>query len=397
MKQFNLLIVVLFLTAAKLGAQDLNWATVPYTTGALSADFGIIGASPSAVTLQITLGSPVAGDEPVFGDGMPSKYSAVTAAAPCTPNICALRSVVFFNSPTAYVDYVFTFSPAVCGVNFSLLDIDGQLQVNDPGDLATVTADNAGIPQNVSITSLDPGSQIVTGSGTTSAEVRGNNPGTTDERARVNVAGCITTLKIRYQSQGTSGRSFSITNMNWASPGPLPVKLISFSGRKVNTRVQLNWNTENAVNLSYFGIERSSDGVTFNNVGTINATAGRSGSYSYSDATAPATGTSFYRLRQTDADGRYQYSAVVMIRSGAEKNGSLVVFPNPTNHYLSLSTGGNEVIQHLAIFDINGKRIVDKNNPSTNTIDVSTLAKGFYKIKVETATGESFSSSFVKQ
>ena len=392
MRKFDLFLLLLTLCTFQLSAQDLNWATVPYTTGSLTADFGIIGNTPSAVTMQVVPFSPIAGDAPAIVENYPAKYQARTAAAPCS-EICALRTVVFFTSEVSGVDYTFNFSPAVCGLNFNLLDIDGTLRPVDPGDKATVTADNAGIPQNITITSLDPGGQTITVNGTTSVEVKGNNDGTIDERARVNISGCVSTIKIRYQSQGVSGRSFSIPNMSWASAGPVPVRLVSFSGKKVNNTVQLKWLTENAINLNHFAIERSADGINFRPVGTVVSTGSNSSNYTFTDA-FPLANTAFYRLRQVDNDGRFEYSAVVVIKAGGIK-GSFAIFPNPADNYIFVSTGENEVMQHVSIIDITGRRVFEKNNP-TNKIDITSLPKGFYKLKVATSTGEIKTGSFIK-
>jgi hypothetical protein len=118
-------------------------------------------------------------------------------------------------------------------------------------------------------------------------------------------------------------------NTQDAAPA-LPVKLLSFAGKRQGANVELSWVTASEHNNRHFNIERSGDGASFTTIGTV---AGRGNSsttvaYDYTDAKAPA-GQVFYRLQQVDFDGKSTYSQVILINSATAQAAALSVSPNP--------------------------------------------------------------------
>ncbi|MBO2011860.1 T9SS type A sorting domain-containing protein [Hymenobacter negativus] len=109
---------------------------------------------------------------------------------------------------------------------------------------------------------------------------------------------------------------------------PLPVELAAFTAARTGpAAVRLTWATASERDNASFGIEASADGASFRHLGFV-AGAGSLASahtYSFADATAAAT---YYRLAQTDADGRVTYSPVRFVPSGATTS-QLVLVPNP--------------------------------------------------------------------
>ncbi len=99
-----------------------------------------------------------------------------------------------------------------------------------------------------------------------------------------------------------------------AKESVLPISLISFKGEYKNNVVELDWVTESEKNNDYFTIERSSNAIEFTNVGEING-SGNSNitlKYFYSDNN-PLITKSYYRLKQTDFDGKYTYSNIITV------------------------------------------------------------------------------------
>jgi hypothetical protein len=93
----------------------------------------------------------------------------------------------------------------------------------------------------------------------------------------------------------------------------LPIELISFDGQCNNSEVELNWVTASETNNDYFTIQKSSDGISFINVGNING-AGNSNIYeyySYNDEPYANNITTYYRLKQTDFNGNYTFSKII--------------------------------------------------------------------------------------
>lgn len=96
--------------------------------------------------------------------------------------------------------------------------------------------------------------------------------------------------------------------------GSLPIELTSFTAKANGRVVNLDWTTATEHNNAYFTIERSQDGLVFEEVVRVDG-AGDSQSELRYEATdeKPFSGTSYYRLRQTDNDGSSTTSNVVAV------------------------------------------------------------------------------------
>lgn len=155
----------------------------------------------------------------------------------------------------------------------------------------------------------------------------------------------------------------------------LPIELISFESAIQQNGITLNWTTASELNNSHFEIERSTDGSNWQVIGQVNGagTTTTERTYSYLD-TRPAIGTNYYRLKQVDLDGAYDYSEVVsaVLRSA----GMLAFSPNPASDILNVPAGID-----LRIFDLTGKTLL--YTPATGTsIDISALAAGYYLVEM---------------
>jgi len=129
--------------------------------------------------------------------------------------------------------------------------------------------------------------------------------------------------------------SVSISNVsqfsNWilaANNAVLPVELSLFQANVFKHSVRLDWTTSTEINNDFFTIERSEDGNTFTELSRLNGAGNSSelNKYSYIDEN-PLSGRSYYRLKQTDYDGKFTYSE---IRS--------VMFNDHVNSYLKINT-----------------------------------------------------------
>jgi hypothetical protein len=132
-----------------------------------------------------------------------------------------------------------------------------------------------------------------------------------------------TNIRIRWIRSGSSSqkrlRNISITST------VLPIELTSFQVKVAATPV-LTFTTATERNNAYFLVERSADGRNFKEIGKING-AGESNStkeYTFTDA-KPFKGVNYYRLKQVDFDGKFEYSKVISVVFG--KTGGVRVFP----------------------------------------------------------------------
>ena len=163
----------------------------------------------------------------------------------------------------------------------------------------------------------------------------------------------------------------------------LPLHLLSFSGRKLNSSIQLNWATENEINTSHFDIERSGTGAGFAKTGEVAAinSSGRN-DYTFTDV-QPLSGINYYRLKQTDKDGRLTYSPVIRI----SVNGSELLFtlsPNPANNFINITYPGKKEKVTISIYDVQGKLVKQQTQKAELIIKatVQQLAPGMYFIQL---------------
>jgi hypothetical protein len=141
----------------------------------------------------------------------------------------------------------------------------------------------------------------------------------------------------------------------------LPITLKSFDAQLKGDVVLLNWVTYTEINNAYFTIERSADGIHYDSIG-FEEGAGYSAvmlSYQQTDY-RPLYGVSYYRLKQTDFDGRSSHSKVVRIENTNVKGSSMVVYPNPTrlSEKLAVRVHADQVTGiYLVISHVSGRTI----------------------------------------
>jgi len=169
----------------------------------------------------------------------------------------------------------------------------------------------------------------------------------------------------------------------------LPIELLNFSGELNENKSQLYWSTSHESNNSFFTIERSLDGQRFEKIGQI-ASQGNSSysqAYNFIDDQPTLGKKNYYRLSQTDFDGRSNIVGdVVVLEPIAEFH--ISVQPNPIEGDLiniALSTLNNQELE-LRLFDLNGRLISYQQRTITrglNTlkIPVADLNRGVYFLR----------------
>ncbi|MBK7762134.1 MAG: T9SS type A sorting domain-containing protein [Bacteroidetes bacterium] len=187
---------------------------------------------------------------------------------------------------------------------------------------------------------------------------------------------------------------------------PLPINLLSFTGKRVNSKTELNWVTSNEVNNSHFIVERSKDAKNFSNISSkipTKAIGGNSTShlnYDFTDA-KPFEGHNYYRLTQVDIDGQQSKSEIVDVYFGIEAQ--VTLYPNPASSELNVEINSQVNDKaHLKIMDATGRviRIVDLvlvvgNNMSQ--INLESLSDGIYLVEITSNQGLHFTSSLRKK
>jgi GEVED domain/Beta-propeller repeat len=177
----------------------------------------------------------------------------------------------------------------------------------------------------------------------------------------------------------------------WASVGPLPVELISFTGREEGRGVRLQWATASEINSSHFAVERSADASTYSSIGEVQA-AGHSQSlitYVLDDPT-PFIGWNYYRLAQVDLDGTVDHSHTVAVQFAS---GSPWVAHHADGH---VTVHGLQSGSTISIMDMAG-RVLAIDRDANGTIYTDRLPAGLYTLTVLDPTGPSTPLRFVKR
>jgi hypothetical protein len=161
---------------------------------------------------------------------------------------------------------------------------------------------------------------------------------------------------------------------------PLPVKLLSFTGRKEGDNTHLQWKVSEDGYAS-FEIEESKTGLDFIKIATKSG-----GKLLYDYNFSPANDgeqTHFYRLKMIDADGKFVYSSTVAI---ASKKTTLKLSPNPANDFLFI----NNATQNgwLDIISNTGEKMLSVRTTAGNSrINILSIPAGLYFVRMIDETG----------
>lgn len=171
-----------------------------------------------------------------------------------------------------------------------------------------------------------------------------------------------------------------------ASSSPLPVTLLYFDAKPtVHNTALIEWITASEKDNDYFTIERSDDGIHFDYLQKIKGAGNTSIQQSYQwEDRHPFSGISYYRLKQTDFNGDYSYSAVKAVQfKGADAD--IILFPNPGKDriYFTVYTTESDNFQ-LQVYDAAGKMVRTmqlqpiNSNQHSGIMDRNELTSGIY-------------------
>ncbi len=189
--------------------------------------------------------------------------------------------------------------------------------------------------------------------------------------------------------------STDIVTLGEQAPTALPVELINFTVKlDVNARAILNWQTASEIDNDYFEIQKSVDGTDYLAIGQIDGNGNSADliSYQFIDR-SPYIGLSYYRLKQVDFDGAFEFSPVISVKNDGNyaNNQSLkaMVVPNPSSQseltFVLKSQYAGTPIQYR-IVDIQGnvagsQVVATESNEETVSVKIDReLSPGLYFI-----------------
>lgn len=180
---------------------------------------------------------------------------------------------------------------------------------------------------------------------------------------------------------------------------PLPIDIKTFSATKDGDRnARLDWSTSLEINSAYFGIERSTDGTSWEGISKV-AAAGNSNTeqfYEYVDRALPLNRSKdqifYYRLQLVDLDGKYKYSDVRGVNFGKASTDKIIsLYPNPAVQMVNLDLSGMDLETgaiYLRVTDMQGRNMIDKTilGNGIEPIEVTQLPAGTYNVAVSQGT-----------
>ncbi|MDP2176469.1 MAG: T9SS type A sorting domain-containing protein [Bacteroidota bacterium] len=196
---------------------------------------------------------------------------------------------------------------------------------------------------------------------------------------RTPLAGSIT-------STGTNFNSFSTFTLGSLSTGfnPLPLKLLDFKATEFENDILVNWSTTEEKNTDYFEVEKSIDGKNWYLISRIDAAEETQNINLYHALDKNVNnGIHFYRLKQFDIDGSFEYSKTVRIVKNSIPQKTITIYPNPAqNEILILNNHNIEELINWRIINTIGKTVLSGESEQNQKIDISSLSNGIYYLQI---------------
>jgi hypothetical protein len=184
----------------------------------------------------------------------------------------------------------------------------------------------------------------------------------------------------------------------------VPVELTSFTAETSENEIILNWTTATELNNQGFEIDRSFDNETFEKIGFVPGfgTTTESKSYTYK-ITEFTSGIQYYRLKQIDFDGSYEYSEVIEVEGISPDQFALLQnYPNPFNPSTSIkfSLAGDSNVK-LKLYNMLGQEVAELINTEISSgnhqidFNATNLSSGtyFYVLEANGNNGSNFTAT----
>jgi hypothetical protein len=271
-------------------------------------------------------------------------------------------------------------------------DNDGDTRTNSL-PAAAWTWMELGFPTPPTITSTS--GNCIDSSGTATITVADGTPSfilsgdldDTSATSPINISG-LTQGTYNFTLTDSKGCMVSDSVMITAPCAVLPVDLLSFNGEVSGTTNKLNWVTATEINNSHFIIERSADGINFEEIGSVNGQIHSASlqTYSFLDR-EPLLGTNYYKLRQIDFDNQASFSNVIKVKRDDRSSSASFYLQNGNIvglYYAAKISKGN-----LMLYSLNGQLLHQEEIHLTtghNKFSIensNVLTKGIYIIQFD--------------
>ncbi len=194
-----------------------------------------------------------------------------------------------------------------------------------------------------------------------------------------------------FKSDGSvNAAGVAIDDVEITSPvNVLPLRFINFAATKQEKNAKLIWKTSNELNINYFVIERSWNGIDFTDIGTVNAQSTNGNVYSFVDpltnfSTLPSN-TTFYRIKAIDFNNSFKRTNIEQLKWNDSKS-DFTLYPNPFSTYFEINTRLN--ILKVALIAYSGQIVYAINKLESNKVLLPPfIASGTYILRLQTENG----------
>jgi hypothetical protein len=400
--------ILLFAVLSTIGAfaQTFNQNNGEWNVGANWSTSSVPTGTGTDVTIAANVN--VSGGSYTIGNITVNNNTSITVASGAT---LTTGSSTLYNPPSATTKKSITFS------NTGTLTVAGTLYIY--GDLIVNNSLTFNVTGSVvvygNIVMNNGGDLAVSGTGTlqVNGSLQGGN-GThvsTAGGATINVGGGI---NLGGGNSSISGPAGSITSpggctctgsgsgCNTNGSGAcgttvLPIELLYFVAENQPGQVQLKWATASELNFDYFSIERSAQGTSFSEIGTVKGqgTTNELHRYSFTD-TNPLIGRSYYRLTSVDFDGYTETFKIISVNTKGGKQAS--VYPNPVvdgQLFVDFNFTSESAMTAI-ITDLAGNQLARYKVSATNNTLFLDLKPGTYLVQIRSDNFSSVARFFVK-
>jgi hypothetical protein len=170
--------------------------------------------------------------------------------------------------------------------------------------------------------------------------------------------------------------------------GNLPVEWLQVEAREENGNVKIQWYIASQLNNDYFVIERSTNLIDFETIGTIDGhgTTSQLIRYTFTDED-PNQGETYYRIKQVDYNGEFDYSNIVSINLDSSKDAFVSLYPNPVNQgQLNIRSEGLSGNIEVLIRDYQGRIVSSESfyvqSNFSKAVNTESLEAGIYILEL---------------
>ena len=208
---------------------------------------------------------------------------------------------------------------------------------------------------------------------------------------------------VEFYSDANAGNSLNIDDVSFirnSNDTVLPVVFVEVKATGNTNSTSIGWKVANEENIASYTIERSLDGIHFEEIFAINATHAET--YSVEDNHLPAIANVwYYRIKAISQNGEIKYSDIARMVIDDFKIWGVKLYPNPAKSFLNIyfRNVSNKDFS-IKIISIEGKEVFVKKHliPKNNLLTISTnsLPKGLYTIEIGDESGEKMIRQFMK-